>query len=116
MAKPSLITMYYHISFDYLKDFLPNKPKLELTPVKKYCGQICFDEKGNAFKIKISTWNHINGGWLMDREELEEIIDTICHEFAHMIERKHGENHEYITRTFKNIVLTKLEIEDLLVA
>lgn len=107
----NIMTKYYRMACYLLKDFLPCVPELKLTNAKSYMGQC--DKRGAYPVIRISRWNHVDSEWLADKEDLVEIIDTICHELAHLISMRHDELHKRATKAFKTIVLTKLEIMEL---
>lgn len=104
----NIIRKYANISIKILGQYLPIIPIIKLTNAKKYCGRchtITIDEKIVQATIKISKFNHINHLWLMDVADHIEIIDTICHELAHLHIMEHGKGHAQITEIFKEEVL-----------
>jgi len=106
----SVLTDYYYICADILKDYLPCIPKLKLTNAKGYYGQIQYDGN-NEFTIRLSKWNLDCGKrkyW--DDEDIDELIDTICHEFAHILYWKHGTKHTDTTNQMRNFVNSTLKI------
>jgi hypothetical protein len=107
----NIITKYYNYACYLLKDILPYIPVLKLTNAKRYCGQL--DTRGNYPIIRISKWNHVDALWLMDIQDRDEIIDTICHELAHTIVSGHNERHERATKLFMTIVLNNLKLLEL---
>lgn len=109
----NILTAYYYISAHYLKEYLPCIPELKLTDAKTYYGKIYI--RDNEYKtIALSKWNLDCGPakW-WDNEDFEELIDTICHEFAHMYYWEHGENHAKIKEAFKVIVKSELNYRHL---
>jgi predicted SprT family Zn-dependent metalloprotease len=107
----NILTAYYHISYDILKEHLPFKPELKLTNAKGYYGKIIM-ENGNA-EIILSKWNLEVSEYLIEEEDIDEIIETICHEFAHMFFICHDEDHAELTNAFKTVVSSQLKIRRL---
>lgn len=109
----NILTTYYYVSAGYLKEYLPCIPKLKLSNAKGYYGQI--EHNGNnEFTIRLSKWNLDCGPihW-WDEEDINELIDTICHEFAHLLFWEHGENHTKATKEFTKVVKSSLKIREL---
>lgn len=107
----NILTVYYYKSANILKEYLPCIPELKLTNAKGYYGKIhC--KSNNEFTIKLSKFNLDCGPieW-WDKEDVEELIDTISHEFAHMSFWDHGENHSELTNAYKTMILSQLQIE-----
>ncbi|MCT4584093.1 MAG: hypothetical protein N4A54_04125 [Peptostreptococcaceae bacterium] len=104
-----IITAYYYACADYLKEYLPCIPKLKLTNAKTYYGRI-YIKNGEFESIALSKWNLDCGRseW-WDKEDIDILIETICHEFAHMSIWEHGKDHDELTRLF--IILAKSRIE-----
>lgn len=99
IMKMNILTAYYNKSYEYLEKYLPYKPELKLTNAKKYDGKISI-RSGKVVSISLSKFNlYVNPAW-MDNEDLEEIIDTICHEFAHFYFWKHSKENEELTKKF----------------
>lgn len=97
-----LIAMWY----EYIANILMTRyliecvPKLEIVSVKRYRGQI--EKRGKTFiKIKISRLD-------FDTENNTDIINTICHEFAHMEYWEHGEEHTNLTIEYMRKVYEQL--------
>jgi predicted SprT family Zn-dependent metalloprotease len=49
-----------------------------------------------------------------DKEDIIEILDTICHELAHILFFNHSDEHKNTTENFKTIVIHELEACDLI--
>ncbi len=109
----NILTTYYYISAQYLKEYLPCIPELKITNAKTYYGKI-YVSNGEYKAIALSKWNLDCGPieW-WDDEDFDELIDTICHEFAHMFFWKHGEDHSKLTESFKTVVKSNLKIHSL---
>lgn len=107
----NMLTVYYYKSAHILKEYLPCIPELKLTNAKTYCGRI-YKSGGRFRAIALSKWNLDCGpiSW-WDKEDIEELIDTIAHEFAHMTFWEHGERHSELTNAYKEVILSQLEIE-----
>ena len=109
----SILTAYYYIAADILKEYLPSIPEFKLSNAKGYYGQI--EYKGNdEFLIRLSKWNLDCGPihW-WDEEDIHELVETICHEFAHIIYWEHGKEHTELTEVFTRFVENKLRIREL---
>lgn len=109
----NILTAYYYASAECLREYLPCIPVLKLTNAKTYYGKI-YEENGEFKAIALSKWNLDCGpiNW-WDKEDIDELIDTICHEFAHMLCWGHGDEHTKITKEFVNIVKARLKIREL---
>lgn len=106
----NILTAYYHVSYDILKEYLPYKPELKLTNAKSYYGRIYYN-RGENGTIHLSKFNlYVRPEWI-EEEDIEEIIDTICHEFAHIhFRRGHSEDHQKLTLIFKEMVIENLKL------
>lgn len=102
---------YYYKSAEILKEYLPCIPKLQLTYAKGYYGEIQIDNSNCI--IRLSRHNLYVSDWLRDNDDIDELIDTICHEFAHLLFWNHNEEHAKTTKAFVNLVKCHLEIEQL---
>ena len=104
----NILKAYYEVAYELLKEHLPVKPELILSNAKGYDGKIVL---GNGkVIIKLSKWNLEVSDWLIDEEDINEIVDTICHEFAHMFFWNHDDDHKGLTNAFKSYVLSELKI------
>lgn len=97
----NIIKKYYIYISEILKEDLPFIPKLEITYAKGYYGRYV----GSKKIIRVSTWNHIDSEWLMDEEDRLEIIDTICHELAHIFCNGHENDHYELNEKMKKQVI-----------
>ena len=88
--------------------YIPYVPELRLNYAKSYFGKIHKSiiiyengEKDEVFNyIALSRFNlYLYEGWWRD-EDYEELVDTICHEFAHMLAWDHGDRHASLTKKF----------------
>lgn len=104
----SKLKVYYYKCADILKDYLPYIPQIQLTNAKGYMGQIV--KKSDTIVIRLSKWN-LDCGRFWEQEDIIELIDTICHEFAHMFFWEHGEDHTKMTKAMKQCCLSQLKIE-----
>lgn len=108
----NIMYKYAIYSIEILKDYLPIRPKVQLTQAKTYYGN-CYTESLNdkidKAVIRLSRWNHIDQLWLMDHEDHIEIIDTICHELAHLLCFEHCKEHTELTAAFKDHVILYFE-------
>lgn len=99
---------YYIAELMYIDELTHQVPSLIFTNAKTYYGQII--RQGNDYpKIMLSHWHILNPFWDYD-DFLIEITDTICHELAHMIFWKHGEEHTELTNALKNYVSISLSL------
>lgn len=98
-------------------DFIPYIPCLKLNYAKTYFGKINkakymrvdtkeIYEKFNYIALSRFNLDMCDGWW--SNEDYDELLDTICHEFAHMLAWEHGKRHTNITEIFikevKNIM------------
>ncbi len=104
----NVLKTYYYISAQYLKECLPYIPELKITNAKTYYGKIYVSN--GKYIIALSKWNLDCGRieW-WDNEDFDLLIETICHEFAHMFFWNHGEDHSRLTEDFKTLVKLSLE-------
>lgn len=102
---------YYYKSAEILKEHLPCIPKLQLTYGKSYYGRI--QVSTDNIIIRLSRHNLFVSEWLRDQEDIDELLDTICHEFAHLLFWNHDEDHKETTQLFLTLVKSNLEIERL---
>ena len=101
----NLLKSYYLYCADILKEHLPYIPEVILTNAKTYYGQAYRNrEDGIVFRISISKFNHIDSEWLLDKEDRDDIIDTICHELAHILVWEHNDLHKQFTENFVKLV------------
>lgn len=110
--KRNLLDDYYYTIANILKDYVPTIPELKITNAKTYMGKINFID-GEFKTISLSKWNLYVSDWLIDQEDIAEIIDTICHEFAHMYYWEHSKDHEEATETMKRVVNSELKLREL---
>ncbi|MGE5438136.1 MAG: SprT-like domain-containing protein [Syntrophothermus sp.] len=106
----NLLKVYYDYSCEILKEHLPCIPEMRYSTAKKYYGKIS-RRNNNKYIIYLSKFNHLyKNDWLFDKEEQEEIINTVCHELAHLIFWEHGKNHTKVTKLFSKIVNGNLRL------
>lgn len=74
---------------------------MKLSNAKSYFGKIEVSE--DDMVIRLSKWNLDAGKWA-EQEDIDEIIDTICHEFAHIYCWEHDAAHKAMTNAFVDIV------------
>jgi hypothetical protein len=108
MTGNQIIRAYYAAAAYILRKHMPYIPKLKLTNAKKYYGQIWHTETG--YRVDLSSWNLAVNSNLIDRDDIGEIIDTICHEFAHMTHWEHGKDHDELTAAYQRYVQAELEV------
>lgn len=113
MKQTNIIRVIYNQVSEILKDSVKAVPKLEITNAKTYFGSISFD--GMKFnKICISKYEldcyNINS-W--KQSDFDEMIDTICHEFAHEYTWTHGKKHARLTEEFKAMVNQTVTLESI---
>jgi hypothetical protein len=77
-----MLTAYYYTCVDILKDHLPTIPELKLTNAKGYDGKIKYEN--GEYTVYLSKFNLFVSDFHINQEDINEIVDTICHEFAHM--------------------------------
>lgn len=85
-------------------------PDLKLTNAKSYYGKIRRDffineygEKEVVYEfIALSRFNLYVDPSFYEEEDYYELIETICHEFAHMHSFRHDKRHFNITKMFVN--------------
>lgn len=109
----NMLTAYYIISTDILKEHLPTIPELKLTNAKGYYGKI-HRENGKVKYIALSKYNLDCGriDWWED-EDIDDLINTICHELAHMLFWDHSTEHTETTKAMFDMVKSELEIRRL---
>lgn len=108
-----LITKYYNYSAKVLDEYLPMIPEVKLTEAKSYYGKIT-RRNGKFTRISLSKWCLDAGSpHMWDKDDYEDLIDTICHEFAHMFYWEHGDNHTNLTEKFKALVFSNLKLTNL---
>jgi len=101
-----LITMLYNYISKKLFDnkHIETIPTLEITNAKTYMGKIDRNRTSQKYlKVKISRLH-------CDEENHIEIINTICHEFAHMEYWEHGEEHTKLINNYMLIISESLNI------
>ena len=113
MRKQTYLQDYYNYCYDCLKIYLPKKPLLRVTNARSYMGQL---ETRNypainlkAYCIKLSKFRLYVNESLRDASDDEDVINTICHELAHMVYNDHGQQHKDLTLKFEDIVLENLK-------
>jgi hypothetical protein len=87
-------TLYYY-------DLIDTIPDLQITKVKSYAGKI--SKRGGTFtKIRINDTSY-------DIFNHESLINTICHEFAHMNPEcwNHDEEHSKLTEDYFRLICAK---------
>lgn len=110
MGKQNILTDYYYKCAVLLKEYLVTIPELKLTNAKSYFGQIEYN--GETFTtIRLSKWNLVGPEWILDDVDIIAIIETICHEFAHMNDWEHSEAHQEITTVYTKYCLKVLHPE-----
>lgn len=107
--RTSVLTDYYYICANILRDYLSIIPKLQLTDAKTYYGRICVTT--NSVTIRLSRWN-LDCGCFWEEDDYNELIDTICHEFAHLYFWEHGKEHDETTVAMVQKVKAELKIRE----
>lgn len=124
------ITIIYDIITKDLRDLLPApKPKLVFTKANRFWGRI---RKTQSREVLVGLDGKPHAGRLVDNYKdirissnlfyevfkdqpyedfLPKIIETICHELAHMTHWNHKEEHTQLTQEYLNIVGETIEEE-----
>lgn len=108
----NILTAYYYASYSYLKDYIEELPELKLTNAKTYYGRI-YKKSGEITAIALSKHNLEVSPALIEQDDIELIVETICHEFAHISHWEHSEEHEELTQAYKNLVLLNIRLDSL---
>lgn len=95
MRKYQPIIDYYNQVSNILKDYLPRVPGVQLTEGKTYYGSYWSNKEKAVLSLSVIHCYPINHN---------ELIDTICHELAHVIYPKHNRLHTAATKHFVSIV------------
>lgn len=111
MINDNIIRFFYWKIAAILKNHLKQIPALSISNSRDYYGKICL-ENNKFTKIYISK----NGLDCYDfskwkKEDVDELIDTICHELAHEFSWEHDELHDRYLKKFKQIVYQNLDKE-----
>ena len=114
----NILRKYYKICAEILKEELPLVPPMKLTNAKSYRGQITktiktFDDKTESYEITIqlSKFNLYASDFCIRDEDIEQIIKTICHEFAHLTQWNHSWEHDYLIQKYMRRVVNKIGLE-----
>lgn len=108
MAKPSPIRKFYKEVTQILFEDLPDLPPfLKLSNAKGYRGQI---KRIGSWCTSITVSKHYYDGdydpkWWFDMETLLDLLDTICHELAHMTYWEHSPEHKELTAKYLEKVM-----------
>jgi hypothetical protein len=110
-TKKNVLKFYYDYCYEVLKNCLgiKYKPELKLTYAKGYDGQIkrVKYKHNNEYvyvSISLSRFNLYVSDWLIEECDIMDIIDTICHELAHIRVWEHGDAHNELTDRYKAYV------------
>jgi predicted SprT family Zn-dependent metalloprotease len=113
----NLMKKYAIYAIAILQDCMPNKiiPKVEITQAKSYAGRcvvkrISYKNMMVKATIRLSSFNHMDVPSLMSYEDHIEIIDTICHELAHVVVMPHCKEHSELTEDFKSLIISYFEV------
>lgn len=104
-----ILREYYNLCAEILKEDLVLVPPMFISNAKTYNGQI--EKTGDTIDcIKLSKYN-LGSGFAFEDEDVEQMVETICHEFAHMIEWNHSPKHSNLTRKYIKKVVNKIELK-----
>ena len=95
---------------DWLNTWLSHKPELTVTNAKTYIGKIwAIEHEGKPLidtehpcRIFLSQYNARALGEL-------ELVDTICHELAHIEHWEHTEEHKELTKTYRTRAIEAIQ-------
>lgn len=102
--KTLIRNIYNEITKQLIPDIIPEKPKMIFSNAKYYFGS--YNPLTNT--ITLSLYNLTYDNYDLDKFDILEIINTICHEIAHSIHYLHGEDHLELTQelTYRFLYLT----------
>lgn len=104
-----ILREYYNLCAEILKEDLTLVPPMFISNAKTYNGQI--EMIGNRIDcIKLSKYN-LGSGFALEDEDVEQIVETICHEFAHITIWNHSIEHSNLTRKYIKKVVNKIELK-----
>ena len=127
MGKLLIPTCLYKMITETLKkmELINVIPVLKWTAKKSVYGYIRVDKTINK-ETKTTTKKeytiYINKNIIPQRfkdmdgriNDITELIDTICHELAHMDIESHGVNHEKLTKLYKYAFYTEIGAENII--
>jgi len=108
MDKQTELRGYYNLLADILK--LPYVPELIITEVEAYIGK-SYRTNRVIKQIELSAYHLWSGNYATRarKEVTEELIETICHEFAHIKYFEHGKAHTDLTQNYIVIINKKFK-------
>jgi len=110
----NIMKKYCYYAIEILKDWLPIRPEVQITEAKTYAGRciverIKYQNRIVKATIRLSSYCHMDVLQLMSYEDHINIIDTICHELAHLRIMKHCKQHTEMTELFKELIIAYFE-------
>jgi len=110
----NILKLCYNLSTKYLTEYLPNIPELKITNAITYNGRAYKNIKTNiVHTVALSKHNLYISPSFIEEEDVNNIIETICHELAHVLYFDHSEKHKELTESFYKIVNLCLKIDNI---